>query len=70
MASLDTLLTALKVKKSKHPFPTEVTALLSSLLVLISTWLSLILTRTVRDQSGGSTMHGVEDTTGVYYGVG
>lgn len=36
-----------KVKKPKRPFPTEVTAPLSSLLVLISIWLSSILTHTV-----------------------
>src|SRR5712691_6684250 len=59
-----------KVKKPKHPLPTEVTAPLSVLLVLISTWLYPILTRKFRDRCGGSKTYGVEETAGVYYWIG
>ena len=58
--SLDKLLAC--GQKPKPAFPTEVMAPLWSLLVLISTWLSPILTRIIRDKSGGSTTQGVEKT--------
>src|SRR5262245_6686062 len=58
-----------KVKKLKHHFLTAVTASLSSLLSLISTWFSPILTRTVRERHGGRHTYGVEETAGVYYRI-
>src|ERR1051325_509764 len=53
---------ARKVKKPKHPLPTEITAL-AVFLVLLSTWFSPILTRKFRHRCGGSKTYGVEEIT-------